>query len=210
MSSDDDSDFLSSSDALSDDDQTMKIPSGGSDAQPAKATPAAVPANSISSTSTTTTKRQLQGNLLTDLFQYITFQDCMDHPQPLTQELEEETTPVSYHRLNALEHGPTKASPPDYGSLTPPTSVDVVSDDQSRADSSSATLCHYRCQEDDYCASCDGEGRIKRRQHRAPVFRMLFMLIVLLVCLFITLSVFQVPQCRSMYGFEASHWWCFQ
>ena len=209
MSSDDDSDFLSSSDALSDDDQTMKIPSGGSGARPAKATAAASPPKSIPTTSTATTKRLPQGNLLTDLFQYIIFQDDIGDPESSSQGLEEETTPLSYRKLNALEQGPTEASPEDYGSLTPPASFDTTFKDQTGAGSDSATLCHSQCHQDEHFTDYDEEGRAKCREQSAPVFRMLFMLIVLLVCLFLILSVCQAAQCQDMYGYEVSHWWCF-
>ena len=214
MSSDDDSDFLSSSDDLSDDDQTLKVPSGGSGregARPAKCTPAAGPAKANPPTTTATAKGQPQGNLLTDLFQYVIFQDDVDHPRALSREREEETTPLFYDGLGALKDRSAKTLPPDYGNLTPPASVDTTLNDHSRADDDSVGGCHCLYHQDHYCEHGGREGKAKRGKRCGTVFKMLFMVFVLILILVLALHVFRVPKCgEDMYGFEEYHWWCFE
>lgn len=205
MSSDDESDFLSSSDGLSDDDQTMQIPPGGNGTQPAKTTPTIPSAEATSPAASDSRHRQSHGNLLTDFMEYVTFAHCDTTPpakivkqksigqsRALSHETEQETTPLCHHVLNALEDGFTEPPPPDYNSLTPSAPIHTASAIHHEEGFVSAKYCQRQCC-NRRCAQDEVETEADCLDHHAPVFRMLVMLVIVVVCLVIPLSVFLAP-----------------
>lgn len=224
MSSDDDSDFLSSSDGLSDDGQTTQNPPGGAGTQPAKTTPTSPAAKATTSPAASASRpRQSHGNLLTDLMEYVTFahydttppakivnQKSIGRSRSPPGEIEEETTPLCRQDLDALEDGFTETPPPDYGSLTPSAPI-VTAPRYHDEEEPNSTRCSHRTCRHRRCAACDGHDETTCPEQCSGIFRMLFMVCILLGILLAALNIFRIPRCgHDMYGgFGKSRWWCF-
>ena len=176
MSSDDDSDFGSSSNCLSDEDETMQCLSRREAAGASRCT-----------WTRSSAQDQPAGNIFTDAMNYVTFSyhdattpanagKTSKHGQEnaVPRELGTETTLLSHNGRCKFQDVESEPAPPAYGSIVNTASLDAMPRAQDEA-STSISRRHYRCGN---CSRCRDEERQDTCQARNKSLLLILIIVI--------------------------------